>query len=80
MLGSALEHLDDLLSPPLELLALRGAIMADINRIVDDAAEGIHGVERVALGLREAEEGIEEIRAALAREPGDELCRGHGLM
>ena len=79
MLGRALEDLRDLRAPALELLSLGRAVLADVHGVVHDAAEGVHGVEGLALGPRQAEEGVEEVGAALARQPRDELAWIHAV-
>ena len=70
----------DLLAPAGELAPLLVAVLADVHGIVDDAAKGVHGVERVTLPTGQAEEGVEEVRAALAGEPRDELARVHAAL
>jgi hypothetical protein len=78
--GGAAIDAADLLAPAGELAALLVAVLPDVHGIVDDAAEGVHRVERVALPAGQAEEGVEEVGAALAREPRDELARVHAAL
>ncbi len=73
----AVEDLSDFRAPALELLALGGSVLPDVDRVVHDAAEGVDGVERLALGPRQAEKRVEEIGAALARQPRHELGGVH---
>jgi hypothetical protein len=70
----------DLLAPVGELAPLLVAVLADVHGIVDDAAKGVHGVEGVTLPTGQAEEGVEEVRAALASEPRDELAGVHAAL
>src|SRR5690242_21025718 len=77
MLRAPLVHPRDLLAPAGELRALGGAVLAQVHRVVHDAAEGVTGVDGLALGAGQAEERVEEVRAALAGEAGDELARVH---
>jgi hypothetical protein len=78
MLGPPLVHAGDLVAPAGELGALGGPVLPQIHRVVHDAAEGVAGVDGLALGARQAEERVEEVRAALAGQAGDELARVHG--
>ena len=77
VLGSALEDPADLPPPAPKLLALGGSVLAHVHRVVHDAAEGVDGKDRLALGARQEEEGVEEVGAALAGQTGDEALGVH---
>ena len=53
------------------------AVDALVHRVVHDAAEGVDREDGLALGTRQQEEGVEEVRAALAGEPRDEARGVH---
>ena len=67
--GRATVDACDLLTPALELAPLPVALLPEVDGVVHDAAERVHRVERLALPAWQAEEGVEEVRAALPREP-----------
>ncbi len=79
MLGPPLVDARDLLAPAPELQALLLAVRHLVHRVVHDAAEGVARVDGLALGPRQAEERVEEVRATLAGEARDELVRVHAF-
>src|SRR3990172_1262085 len=76
-LGYALEAPADPPPPLPKLLPLGGSVLAHVHRVVHDAAEGVDGKDRLALGARQEEEGVEEVGAALAGQTGDEALGVH---
>src|SRR5262245_9498592 len=77
MLGRAIVHAGDLLAPLLKDALLLFPVAPEIHGVIDDAAERVDGVDRLALGARQAQKRVEEIRAALPREAGNELACVH---
>ena len=83
MLGprSRLVAAGDLAPPALELLAQHAGIGAlfgpEVGNVVDGPAERIHGVEGVAAGPGQREEGVVEVRAASPGQPRDQVGAGH---
>src|SRR5205823_12652254 len=49
----------------------------EVGNVVDGPAERVHGVEGVAAGPGQREEGVVEVRAASPGQPRDQVGAGH---